>query len=195
MPEAIQFDASDAIPLPRGSEGGPGEQLFGTADERRLCINRRRWEGSGSLSPVQDSRRVLLVLEGRGARVDHGVDGPPTFLRPLDPYGASAAWRTEIQGEVTMLEVLQDAEQAPVKVNALHLGQRVLRESLTCGAAFLLAHGGSLLARITDEEEPFHLAAGESLWLDDLESDMELEVRGLESNLCLIHLQVGGLSE
>jgi len=53
-----------------------------------------------------------------------------------------------------------------------------VREALRSGQAFVHVPAGALTARVTGEEEPFELAAGDSLWLRGLRGGEELELAG-----------------
>lgn len=194
MPEAIQYDESDAVSLGDEPCGGVHEEIFASDDDRTLRVLRRSFKGELRLPRTRGCQRILLSLEGEGARIDHAGDGPQAGLRALAPYRSNAGWRTEISGDVTLLELLTDDDLLSVEVSALRLGSRTMRDSLAAGAAFVHAHAGALLLRITDEEDPFELAAGESLWLDELEGDEELEVTGRDEELVavLVHLQRRG---
>ncbi|MFT5291800.1 MAG: hypothetical protein ACI8QS_003316 [Planctomycetota bacterium] len=194
MPGAIQYDASDRASLVEVDCPGLHEEIFDGAEESLLRVRLHEFEGELELAALAGIRRSLLNLEGHGLRMQDTVDGPSLALRPLEPRSVSSQtaqdWDARISGAATLLELQFEGDQDSLEIIALRLGERSLRESLRPGYAYLLAHAGSLRARVTDEEDPFELEPGESLWLQELEGEEELEIIGTSKDLVVVLAQL-----
>ncbi len=194
MPGAIQYDASDRVALAGVGCAGLHEEIFDGAEESLLRVRLHDFDGELELAALDGIQRSLLNLEGHGLRVMCAGGAPESALRHLEAQSVSGQtakpWDARISGAATLLELQFESGQEGLEIIALRLGQRSLRESLHSGYAYLLAHAGSLTARVTDEEDPFELKAGESLWLRNLEGEEELEIRGTSGDLVIVLAQL-----
>jgi hypothetical protein len=148
---------------------------------------------SGPFSALPGLARILVVTEGNGLVLAHGNAAPRARLRRLEPYRFDGGWTTTAElggGPVTDLNVMFDPARVRASVEPLLLGARRLRESLARGQAFLHVVAGALGARVTGEDEPYELAAGESLWIRGAGGGEELELvgRGRDTEALLIAL-------
>jgi uncharacterized protein len=135
----------------------------------------------GPFSRVPGVERILVVTEGAGFELAHGEHAPRARVRRLQPYRFAGEWPTVAalpHGPVTDFNVMFAPERVRASVEALTLGTRRVREALRSGQAFVHVPAGALTARVTGEEEPFELGAGDSLWLRGLRGGEELELAG-----------------
>lgn len=147
----------------------------------------------GPFSSLPGVERILVVTEGEALVLDHGDAAPRARLRPFEPYRFSGDWPTAAElprGPVRDCNVmLRAGERAAVE--ALRLGRRRLREPIGPGHAFLHVLRGRARVRATGEEEPFALAAEESLWGRGLAGGEELEISGESEDCALLLVRVG----
>ncbi|HTF90050.1 MAG TPA: HutD family protein [Planctomycetota bacterium] len=159
---------------------GPDGSSFERADfDWRISV--ARIEEAGPFSPFPGFERILVITEGEGVVLEHGKLAPRARLRRLDPYRFSGDWPTHCElprGPVADFNVLARRGKFSAEVLAVPLGPRQLREAV--GATQTLVHvlGGPLIARVSGEEEPFELQAGESLWLGALTPHDEIDLVG-----------------
>lgn len=102
-------------------------------------------------------------------------------LRRLEVQRLGGAERVHAElddGPAALLNVTTRPERVRATVEVLRLGTRRARVALDGGEALLHVPAGELVARVSDEEEPFELAAGESLRLRGLPPGAELELAG-----------------
>jgi len=151
-------------------------------------------DAPGPFSRLPGLERILVLTEGAGCELVHGAHAPRARLRRLEPYRFAGDWPTAAElpyGPVADLNVMFDPARVRASVEPLALGARRLRETLAAGHAFLHLLAGSLGARVTGEEEPFALAAGDSLWVRGARAGEELELagRGRDAEALLIALE------
>lgn len=194
MPFALQLDASDIRPLAVEAGELPAQVLLDTREDAAeqggpwFTARLRTLEGEGRVERLSRAQRVFVPLSG-SAHVT-GIDSSvTTALRPGEPARFSGAEGLRLSGSSRLLEFGYETPCAEPSVTLWRLGRRTVREALPPGAAFVHAAGGALSIRVTDEEDPFHLESGESLWLDELEGDEELELRGQDAELRVVLLQ------
>ncbi|MBL8858352.1 MAG: HutD family protein [Planctomycetes bacterium] len=152
-------------------------------------------ESSGEFSVFPDHERILVVTAGGGLMLTHEDSERSVRVRPLDPYSFDGAWRTHAElarGSVSDFNVLTRRGVVRADVAALQLGLRRARETLPAGHAFAHVLSGELVARVIGEEDPFELAAGDSLWLSELaaEEDVEFTGRSRDCTLLLTRLEI-----
>ena len=148
----------------------------------------------GPFSVVPGVERILVVTEGAGCELVHGDFAPRARLRRLVPYRFSGAWPTKAElphGPVSDFNVMFVPDRVQASVEALTLGARRLRESLRAGQVFAHVVAGTVVARVTGEEEPIELAPGDSLWVRGLAGGEELELAGRvrETDVLLVALE------
>ncbi|MCK6447207.1 MAG: HutD family protein [Planctomycetes bacterium] len=158
-------------------------------------ISRARVEENGPFSNFAGFERILVVVEGDGLLLVHGDAAPRARLRRLEPYRFSGEWPTAgelVKGPIADFNVITRRDAARAEVASLPLGRRSARESLSTPHTFVHVLSGALFARITGEDEPFDLVAGDSLWIEDPRSGDELELtgRGDATNALLVRIDV-----
>jgi environmental stress-induced protein Ves len=156
----------------------------GNDDDFEWRLSRAPLERAAGFSHFPGIERVLTVIAGAGLLLSHGDAAPRARLRRLEPYRFSGAWPTTgepIGGPVEDLNVMVREGGSRADVQVLALGRRVAREPLTAGHALAHLVSGTCVARVTGEEEPFELEAGDTLWLRGLAGGEELELAGLEA--------------
>lgn len=136
----------------------------------------------GPFSPFPGCERVLVVTRGAGLWLAVGAGGRPALLRRLEPFrfpGDEPARAELVAGPVADFNVVARRGRARADVQALRLGARRVLEGLD--ADHVVAHvlAGAALARVTGEEQPFELAAGDTLLADEPADGDELELAGL----------------
>jgi len=184
----LQLGRDDARVLPWKNGRGTTTELALWPAEARSERGEFDWRLSsapvdepGPFSSFPGVERILTVTQGAGMVLVHGADAPRARLRRLEPYRFSGDWATSAElpyGPITDFNVLFRPERVRAEVQALALGARRTRETLRTPHAFLHVLAGELVARATGEEEPFELAAGESLWLRGLTGGEELALEG-----------------
>lgn len=133
------------------------------------------------LDPAAGHRRLLVAVAGEGVNVSHGDQAPPTHLRRFETHTVEGAWpiRLESGAEPSrVIVVTRPNEAGGASVQALPLGTRGLREELETARALLFVPSGALVARLTGEEEPYELEAGDALWLRDVKDGDEVALEG-----------------
>lgn len=136
---------------------------------------------NGAFSSFPGFERVLLVTSGAGLVVTHGASAPRARLRRLEPYRFDGAWPTEgelVDGPVRDFNVFTRRGELRAELEAVPLALRVSREPLDALHALVHVLSGTAAARVTGEETPFVLAAGDSLRIDDARVGDELELVG-----------------
>jgi hypothetical protein len=114
-------------------------------------------------------------------------------LRPLEPCRPpiDGAWTIQLSGDaVEVLDVLVLRARAWAQVEALRLGTRRARETVGPGHALVHALAGAALARVTGEEEPLELEAGDSVWVQGLRGGEELDLAGEEEGTLVLLVRV-----
>jgi len=153
-------------------------------------------EEEGPFSSFPGFERVLVILSGTGLLLAHGELAPRARLRALEPYRFPGEWPTTAElagGPLDDFNVLLRRGAWEADVQVLRLGQRSAREALASEQAFTHVVRGAARARITGEEEPFDLAAGDSLWVRGIAASDELELAGESGDAValLVRLQRG----
>lgn len=136
---------------------------------------------SGAFSSFPGFERLLLVTSGAGLVVSHGASAPRARLRRLEPYRFDGAWPTEgelVDGPVRDFNVFTRRGELRAELEAVPLALRASREPLDAMHALVHVLAGAATARVTGEETPFVLAAGDSLRIDDARGGDELELVG-----------------
>ena len=144
-------------------------------------ISRSAVDESGPFSKFAGFDRVLVVTRGKGLTLTHGDEAPRARLRTHEPYRFSGAWPTRCEllaGAVEDLNVIFRASRCSARVEVSRLADRRLRDEIGPGHAFAHVLSGRATARVTSEEEPFELEAGESLWVQSLVREEEIEIAG-----------------
>jgi len=196
MREVLQLTRADARVVPWKNGRGTTTELAlwpsGAAFERAdydWRLSAARVDEAGPFSPFPGCERILTVTSGAGLLLEHGADAPRARLRRLDPYRFSGDWHTSaalVGGPVVDFNVILRRDRARAEVSALTLGTRRAREALRSPQVFLHACAGTLVARLTGEEEPFELAPGDSLWARGLTGGEELELAGQSKHCELV---------
>ena len=201
MPEVLQLEADDARRVPWRNGRGETLELALWPEEASFELGDFDWRFSkagvdapGPFSSFPGFERLLVVTEGAGLLLDHGDDAPRARVRTLEPYRFSGDWTTTaelVDGAVADFNVLVRRSAGHAEVEVLRLGQRRARIALSAGQAFAHLLTGRVQARLTGEEQPFELAGGESLWIDDLNGSEELDLRGASADALLLVVRVG----
>jgi len=196
----LSWSETRAVPWKNG--GGTTRELALWPEDARFERGDYEWrlsaarvEVSGAFSAFAGFERILTVTEGAGLILVHDDAAPRARLRRLEPYRFSGDWPTRAElpaGPISDFNVIL-RRGVRAEVQALGIGARRWRDALGRGHAFLHAVGGGLQARVTGEEEPFALDAGDSLWLRGLSGREELELSGTcrEGAALLVALDVG----
>lgn len=144
---------------------------------------------SGPFSQFAGFERVLVVVSGAGIVLSHGEHAPRARLRPLEPYRFAGEWPTHgelVDGALRDFNVFARRGVFRAEVEAARLGQRTLRSPLEARHALAHVVAGAAVARVSGEEEPFELAAGDSLRIDEARPGDELELRGADAATVVI---------
>ncbi|MCE9593978.1 MAG: HutD family protein [Planctomycetes bacterium] len=144
-------------------------------------ISRARVEESGPFSPFAGFDRILVVVDGEGLVLAHGDASPRARLRKLEPYRFAGDWETSgelVRGPIGDFNVITRRDRARAEVQTLPLARRSVREPLSTAHTFVHVLAGALFARVSGEEEPFDLVAGDSLWIREPRASDELELVG-----------------
>ncbi len=161
----------------------PEEASF-ERDDYDWRISKARVDAGGPFSRFPGIDRILVVTEGPGILLTHGEGAQRVRVRRLEPHrfaGDGPATVELVGAQVVDLNVFARRGRIKASVEVLALGKRRAREEIAGqehAHAFLHVLAGALVARVTREEEPFALAAGDSLWCRELGSDEELELAG-----------------
>jgi environmental stress-induced protein Ves len=146
----------------------------------------------GPFSVFHGFERVLVVTSGAGLVLEHGPHAPRARLRRMEPYRFSGDWPTGAElvgGPVEDFNVLARRGCFEAEALAVELGARVLRESL--GEALVFAHVlARATARVSGEEAPFELAAGDSLAITGTLAHDEIEISGKHDSCGVILVRV-----
>lgn len=158
-------------------------------------ISKAKVAGDGPFSAFPGCDRILLVTRGDGLVLTHPERGKGRRLRALEPYRFSGDERTEAElaaGPVQDFNVIVSRELASADVEVLRLARRHALLELSPDHGFLHVLSGSLSARVTGEEEPFALSAGESLWIRGArEEELDLSGRGDDCVALLVRIGPG----
>lgn len=198
--EIVPLSPSDARRTPWKNGGGVTDELAlwprdaqFTRGDFEWRISRARMTKSGPFSSFPGFERVLVLVDGPGAVLSHGDDAPRARLRRLEPYAFSGDWSThaEISAPISDFNVIAHASVWRPSVEALPLGARRVVEELAPGHAFVHVLDGEAVARISDEEEPLELGAGDSVWLCELDRPAQIELQGSNGGceLLLVRLE------
>lgn len=147
-------------------------------------ISKARIVEDGPFSCFADHDRILVVLEGAGVDLSHPGFAPRTRLRALEPQHFRGDWPTEAHlpaGPVSDFNVFVRRGTWEANVEVVTLGRRRTREAFSARHAFVHLASGRARVRVVGEEEPFELAAGDSVWVSDAEGEEEIDLAGIES--------------
>jgi len=188
MLEVVHLRPSDARVVPWKNRRGVTREL--ALWPEGASFERGEFDWRLSSAPVNEAgpfsvfpgvERILIVTEGAGLVLAHGTHAPRARLRRLEPYTFSGDWPTTAElpdGPIADFNVMCRAGRARANVTALTLRGRRTRETLAPGHAFVHLLAGGCSARVTGEEEPYELAAQQSLWLRGLRGGEELDLVG-----------------
>lgn len=187
MREILHLTKEDARRMPWKNGGGVTEELALWPQEAEVArndfewrISRARVECSGPFSSFAGCERVLVVVSGDGLELSH--DGAARArLHPLEPYAFSGDWSTTAQlvgPRVEDFGVIARRDLWRAGVEVLRLGARRVLEELPPGDAFVHVLAGELVARVSDEDEPFELEERASLWIHEISRTAEIELQG-----------------
>jgi environmental stress-induced protein Ves len=183
-----KLTADDALELPWKNRRGVTLELAIWPPDSSLARNDFDWRIStsavtepGPFSTFPGIERLLVVTRGDGLILTHGTDAPRARLRPLEPYRFSGDWPTTcelVRGPIEDFNVMCRASHWRAEVDASRLGRRRRLETIGPGHAFVHVIAGHVVARVSGEEEPFELDAGESVWVQQLEREAEIDIAG-----------------
>jgi len=180
MAKAILFDANDVVRLDSPEQSCTRELLFASECARGFRIVRMELEAPSLLEAHSRGERILVGLAGAAALVNRCDPGANALLRTGECMVWNEAGMVSIEGAAALLAVSSSDPDRSLQVCAPRLGARTLRDVLGGDCACVYNHVGRVLVRVTDEEEPFALRAGEGLWLSELEASMEWEITGTD---------------
>ena len=144
-------------------------------------ISSAQVEEPGPFSTFAGCERILVITAGPGLDLAHGAAAPRARLRPHEPYRFSGDWPTEAGlcgGPVADFSVIARRGRVRADVLVLRLGDRRIRETFAAGRALLHVLAGSVIARLTGEDEPHGVSAHESLRTRALSGGEELDLQG-----------------
>jgi uncharacterized protein len=198
--EVLHLRRSDARRVPWKNGRGVTEELAlwpanASFEDGRLDwrISKAKVEAAGPFSCFPGCERILVVTRGEGLVLSHPESSKRRRLRSLEPYRFSGDEATEAELDARPVEdfnVIVARERASADVEVLRLARRHALLELSPGHAFLHLSAGKLVARVTGEEEPFALAAGESLWVRAA-LDLELDLSGKSEDCRALLVRVG----
>ncbi len=187
MREILHLTKDDARRMPWKNGGGVTEELALWPQEADVARNDFEWrisrasvERSGPFSSFVGCERVLVVVSGDGLELSHDA-APRARLHPLEPYAFSGDWNTTarvIGARVEDFGVIVRRDRWRAGVEVLRLGARRVLEELPPGDAFVHVLHGNLVARVSDEDEPFELDERASLWIHEITRPAEIELQG-----------------
>jgi uncharacterized protein len=160
-------------------------------------ISRARVEESGPFSAFAGFDRILVVVEGEGLVLAHGDAAPRARLRKLEPYRFAGDWSTIgelVGGPIGDFNVITRRDRARAEVQTLPLARRSVREPLATAHTFVHVLAGALFARVSGEDEPFDLVAGDSLWIREPRGGDELELVGRGDATAALLVRIEDLS-
>jgi environmental stress-induced protein Ves len=160
-------------------------------------ISRAAIDANGPFSVFPDFDRILVVTRGSGLLLEHGEAAPRARLRRFEPYRFAGEWPTRAAlpaGPVSDFNVLVRSDACDADVEVLQLGPRRSREPIGREHLFVHALSGSVVARVPGEEDPFELEPGESLWMQGLALDEEVDLAGAAQDCVVILVRLGPAS-
>ena len=177
----------DVTPLSCAGERARCELVHWPPNSSRPGVRIERWlvKADHSLDPVADHDRLFILVRGEGVTVTHGEEAPRSHLRKFETHSVLANWPVE-------LELGGGPVEARVRAQALQLGTRGVREELDAAQVLLYVPSGALVARLTGEEEPFELEAGDGLWLRGLRGNEEVALEGSDPECGVVLVGVTG---
>lgn len=200
MRSVHHLTASDTRRVPWKNGRGVTEELavwpFESAFERGdfdWRISKARVAEAGPFSNFHEFDRILVVTSGDGLVLSHGERAARVRVRKFEPYRFRGDWPTTaelVSGAVDDFNVLVRRDAARADVQVTKLGRRRARETVAAGHAFVHVLAGSVVARVGGEEEPFELATLDSLWIESLEREDELDLAGASDDLVLALVRI-----
>lgn len=200
MRQVLQLGERDARRVPWKNGRGYTDELAlwpaGASFERGdfdWRVARAAIEESGPFSSFPGFERVLVATAGDGLVLEHGDDAARARVRPLEPYRFSGDWETSARltsGRVEDLNVLSRRGRCAAEVEVLRLGRRRVREQLESAHVFVHVLAGEAAARVSGEEQPYALAARESLWIREPLARDEIELQGLAERCELVVVRI-----
>ena len=200
MREVIHLTRDDARRVPWKNGRGVTEELAVWPDNASFERSTFDWriskaavDENGSFSFFPNFERILVVTSGDGLVLEHGDEAPRVRLRRFEPYRFSGDWPTTaelVSGPVGDFNVLLRRGVSNADVQVLRLGRRRAREPLASGHAFLHTLTGAATARITNEEDPFELAPGDSVWGRDVRDGEEIDLIGMSEDCVLLLVRI-----
>lgn len=172
----------------------PEDSVFERGDFQ-WRISKASIEAPGPLSSFPGFDRILVITRGASLVLTHGDRAARARLRAFEPYLFSGDWPTRAElpsGPVADFNLLFRRGSCRADVEALKLGRRRVRESITNGHAFVHVLSGEVLVRVTAEEEPFTLGPGSSLWVQDLGPADELDILGRADDSVVLLARIVG---
>lgn len=200
MRDVVHLTSADVREIPWKNGRGVTEELAlwppNSAFERGdfdWRISRASVDEPGAFSAFHGFDRILVVTEGDGLVLEHGDRARRTRLRRFEPYAFPGDWPTTAEltnGPVADFNVLVRRGVFRADIEVSNLGRRRVREALGADHAFVHALSGGGIARVTGEEEPIELGAGESVWGRDLVEGDELDFAGRKEDSVLLLVRI-----
>lgn len=164
----------------------PGSTLHSPDLEWRLA--RAECSSPGPFSSFPGYDRLLVPLRS-ALFLRHADDAPPRRVRRGEVAIFAGEWTTTVElpeGPAPDLNLSCARGKWRGSLAWVPLGARRLLEELEQG--HLVAHlvEGSLCARVTGEDEPMPLAAGDSLWVRDARAGDAIELSGEEEATTIV---------
>lgn len=196
MREVIHLTAQDARVVPWKNGRGVTRELAVWPQDATFealdfdwRISQAGVDAPGPFSTFEDFERVLVVTAGDGLELEHDGAAPRAFVRRFEPYRFDGAWPTSARlarGPVRDFNVLLRRGVARAQVEVLRLGARTAVEACAGDHTFVHALEGALVVRVPDEDEPFALASGESLWIHLPRAGDEIELQGTAGCVAIV---------
>lgn len=145
-------------------------------------LARTRFSAGGPFSRFDGFERLLVVTEGDGLVLDHGVAAPRRRLRRDETWRFQGEWDTTALlegGEIADLNVLLKRDVVAGDLEVASLGERRMLLELEPEHTLVHLVAGRLRARLPGEEEAFTLEVGETLWVHAARRGDEAELLGL----------------
>lgn len=159
-------------------------------------LSRSALDEPGPFSKFAGFDRVLVVTRGAGLSLTHGAGAPRARLRTYEPYRFSGAWTTRcelVSGAIEDLNVICRESRCSAHLEVSRLADRRRRDTIGPGHAFAHVLSGRVTARITGEEEPFELDAGESLWAQSLAREEEIDIVGASDDTVVVLIGIAAI--
>jgi len=188
MREVLHLTPADALVTPWKNGRGTTRTLALWPEHADFARGDYEWRVSaaaivedGPFSSFPGFERLLLVTSGQGLHVLQGDERRRSRLRRLETlrFSGDEPTRAElVDGPVDDFNVIVRRGAWDATLAGLALGARRWRETFAGGHVLVHAAQGELQVRVSNEEQPFELEPGDTLWVQEARDGEELELAG-----------------